>query len=107
MGNKHPSHLWQPGESGNPNGRPPKGTSLTELMKEHLSKEDGSVNKENKQIFIEKVYEMAMKGDMAAIKLIFNYHEGLPKQSIQIGNLPDDNSVLNALKDITPPKNEE
>ena len=76
------STSYKPGKSGNPNGRPKKDCSLTELMREHLYNIPEGEKKTNRQSFIEKTYTMAMKGDIAALKLIWQYIDGMPKQSI-------------------------
>lgn len=75
---------FKPGQSGNPNGRPPKGTSLTELMREYLTEIDPVTGKERRQGFIEKVSQLAHKGDATALKLVWNYLEGMPTQKTDI-----------------------
>lgn len=75
---------FKPGQSGNPNGRPKKGTSLTELMREYLQEIDPATGKERRQTFIEKVQALAQKGDATALKLVWNYLEGMPQQSVDV-----------------------
>ena len=81
-------HRWEKGmKSPNPNGRPKEEESLTWLMKEYLkAPSNGKDGKTNKQLFIEKAYEKAVKeGDTASIKLIWNYIDGLPKGDLGEG----------------------
>lgn len=79
------STTWKKGQSGNPNGPPKKGESLTELMKEYLNGNYG--NKEDKplrkKIFIERVYQLAMKGDPTCMRMMWSYMDGLPVQKIE------------------------
>lgn len=82
---------WKPGESGNPLGRPKKEFSLTDGMREFLSEKDPDKKLERKQILIEKTFSMAQRGDISAIKLLWNYLEGMP----QGAGINIDNRTLN------------
>ncbi len=79
-----PSTAWPAGVSGNPNGRPKKGFSLTDGMRSFLSCKDPREKKARKDLLVEQTYKQAMRGDIAAIKMIFNYLEGMPKQSMDM-----------------------
>lgn len=72
---------WPKGVSGNPNGRPKKEFSLTQGMRDFLSEHDPDKKRERKDLLVEQTYKQAMRGDIAAIKMIFNYLEGMPKGS--------------------------
>lgn len=64
---------------------PPPGepqASLTAAMKEHLCHVPVDQRMTRKQQLIEKVFDMAIRGDMGATKLIWNYMDGMPKQHI-------------------------
>lgn len=71
----------------NPNGRPKKGTTLTDLMKEYLESENPTTGRLRKEEFVEKVALLAYKGDPTSLKLIWNYLDGMPKQTIEQTNL--------------------
>ncbi len=65
--------MWKPGESGNPNGRPPKDEALTDILRSKIDKES----------LAEKLIELAMEnGDLAAIKYVYDRVDGRPKETI-------------------------
>lgn len=76
---------FKEGNCANPNGRPKKGNCLTELAKAYLDKKKGK--KTNKDLFIENVYKLAMEGDVACIRLIWNYIDGMPVQNVAIDDM--------------------
>lgn len=63
---------FQPGQSGNPSGRPH--SHLNKLLSQYLRRKDGDKSRERK--LIEKIYTLAMSGDMRAIALIWERMEG-------------------------------
>lgn len=75
--NRNPS-WFKPGQSGNPNGRPKKGYSITEAVQDLLTK-----NPERKSKIVEKVIALAEQGDPTFVKLAWNYMDGMPKQEIE------------------------
>ena len=74
---KTPKTAWKKGESGNLNGRPPKGYSITETIKAMMAERP-----EIKRALGQKILEMALKGDITAIKTLWNYMDGMPAQNI-------------------------
>lgn len=74
MTNPHPKNQWKKGQSGNLKGRPKKGETLTDLLREKLPKE----------AFIEKEINLAMQGDPAARKQIWERLDGKVKEQVQI-----------------------
>lgn len=84
---------FQPGQSGNPNGRPKKEAALSNLMREMLEEleevrdKDGNPTgkmAKRKLIFLKACFEHAAKGDAAFAKMIMSYIDGLPKQAIDL-----------------------
>jgi len=75
---------WKPGQSGNPKGRPPRGYSITEMMKEML----GS-NPEIKRALGKVIIRKALEGDMAAINRVWAYMDGLPTQPINTSGVTE------------------
>jgi hypothetical protein len=67
-----------PGGTANPNGRPKKGCSISETVREAFGE-----TPERKKELVEKIIAMALQGDIAAIRLIWNYMDGMPKQSLE------------------------
>lgn len=82
--NRTPNGQFIAGSSGNPKGRPCKEQSLAFLMAELLNYTQDGESKSNKEKFIEKVYEMAINGDHTAIKLVWNYIDGMPLNRSEI-----------------------
>ena len=81
-------------------GRPRKGQTIADAWRELLSEETTAFRGSGKdrvevrmirlRAFVEKVFSMAMNGDMSAAKLIANYVDGLPPFTGRVGGLPDE-----------------
>ena len=69
---------FKPGQSGNKNGRPPKEHSITATIRAMMDEQP-----EVKKALGAKIMQMALQGDLVAIKTIWNYLDGMPKQSIE------------------------
>jgi len=68
---------WTKGVSGNPNGRPPKEQSLTEILR----------NKVDPEEVADKLIQMAIENeDMAALKYIYDRVDGRPKESVDMNH---------------------
>ena len=77
---------WRPGESGNPKGRPPRHECITSLLKEAMDKKCPSDKQKRTwaEVLTEKLLKMARSGDIAALRMIYEYVDGKPKQEIVI-----------------------
>lgn len=73
------STSYKKGQSGNLNGRPPKGYSITEMFRAMLSSKP-----EVKEALQNAILKKALQGDSPAQKLIWNYMDGMPKQGIEM-----------------------
>ena len=74
---------FQKGQSGNPGGRP-KGMSLVAQLKEELLKPaSGSTTTTNKEMVAHKLVQMAIAGDVPAIRLCFEYIDGKATQPVE------------------------
>ena len=83
------------GQSGNPKGRP-KGsfTNLTRLLKEKLQDVPDGKKESYAELLIKSILHKALiEKDHQSQKLIINYVDGLPRQSI------DNNVTVNNLAD--------
>ena len=78
MGNV-PATAYKPGQSGNPNGRPPKGHSITEWFKNMLNSDPAIKDALGKSII-----KKALEGDSTAQKLVWNYMDGMPLQKTDL-----------------------
>ncbi len=61
-------------------GRPKKGYSITEMMKEMLK-----AHPEKREKLGEVIYQKALEGDMTAMTKLWNYMDGMPMQPIKHG----------------------
>ena len=68
---------FKKGQSGNPKGRPPKGYSITEMMKEMLNAQP-----EIKKAIGQRIAKKALEGDITAIKTLWQYMDGMPQQYV-------------------------
>lgn len=78
---------FQPGQSGNPGGRP-KTRHLTEILGAELDKPASKNGQTRAQRMMERLVTIAITGKrneaISAMKLILAYREGLPVQPIDI-----------------------
>ena len=79
-------HLYKKGQSGNPDGRPKgSGISITTEIKKKLAKVPQGEKSTYLQLLIDKIMDQALKaGDKAMIRNIWNYIDGMPKQSSEV-----------------------
>ena len=87
---------FKKGEIHNPKGRPPKGHSITETIKAMMDEKP-----EIKRALGAKILEMAMKGDITAMKTLWNYMDGMPVQASEISGKGGSGIVLNLVNDGT------
>jgi hypothetical protein len=67
---------WKEGQSGNPNGRPKKGYSITAWFQEMLNS-----NPEVKDAIGKSIMKKALEGDTTAQKMVWSYMDGMPQQN--------------------------
>lgn len=71
-----------PNNIANPNGRPKKGLTLTDIAKQILEETLPS-GVTRKQALMSKVAQLAYEGNETMIKLLWNYVDGLPTQRLE------------------------
>lgn len=89
---RHSNGRWKKGSSGNPKGAPKRGESIIEIIKEigRTQVEVRLDGKKKKMPYIEalvlKAFSMAVsRGDVAAMKFLAGYRDGLPIQKLEHG----------------------
>jgi hypothetical protein len=101
----HPNSLanlkmWQPGESGNPAGKPP-GTTLTKRLRDIVEKNEGEVA----DALVKAAVKAALKGDFRFWQEIINRVDGKLPDAIQHTGSDGGPVQINLIRG-TPPKRE-
>lgn len=78
---------FAPGNTLGAAGRPPKGQSLTDILREAL--EDTSAKRDHRAMIAAKLIELAEDGEMDAIKYVYNRVDGMPHESKTIDGTVD------------------
>jgi hypothetical protein len=78
---------FEPGQSGNPGGRP-KRKPITEMLTLELEKLAARSSQAKGQKIVERLVSIALNGkrtdSIAAIRLIMSYTDGLPVQAVEV-----------------------
>ena len=110
MANPNPKNQFKPGKSANPGGRPKRDESVSYLVKKFLKSRiiDPKTGKKvsKKQVFVERVFALAMSGDVQAIKLIWNYVDGMPTQQLKVEQTNSSDEALHTLRQILAKEND-
>ena len=75
------------GQSGNPNGRPKDSFSLITILKRQLQEIPPEYKDKERKIYADllikkQLHKAIIEGDVAMIRLIWNYIEGMPPQPL-------------------------
>lgn len=81
-GNPQNLKPFKKGESGNPNGRPPKLPAIDELLDEVLGKEEDG--KPQAKAILEKLLSKAKGGDIRAIEILLDRAYGRSRQAVDL-----------------------
>jgi hypothetical protein len=88
---------FRKGQSGNPGGRPKKGLSLTDILRELGEVADVAMNGEKierKQALSEAIWKKAItEGDFQCAKFIFERLDGMPKIKQELTGLDGERLV--------------
>ena len=74
---------FKPGESGNPAGRPKREWTWSGLLEDAMEEQD-ETGESYKKIIVRKVRTLGTKGDMVAIKELFQRMDGMPQQDVKV-----------------------
>lgn len=94
----NPSTQFKCGASGNPAGRP-KGRTLSSWLQELLAESESEGGATRGERLARKLIEIALEGDVKALKLLVDRHDGRVPQHVlleqitkayDVGNSPDD-----------------
>jgi hypothetical protein len=87
---------FMPGESGNPNGRPPgSGISITTEIKKKLEECPEGQKATYLQLLINRILKQAIQeGDQQMIAKIWNYVDGMPRESVEVNGSFDLKTVI-------------
>jgi hypothetical protein len=81
-------HEFKPGVSGNPAGRPPIRGLLVHLKKKLVEFAEGGKGEFTlEELIVCQLVQMAAKGDLAAIREIFDRMEGKPRQALDFNDV--------------------
>ena len=84
---------FKPGQSGNLKGGPKKEWTMSGLIKESLEEKD-ETGVPYKKIIVQKLRQIAVRGDLVAIKELNNRIDGLPVATQQIVGKDGENLVI-------------
>jgi len=74
---------WIPGQSGNPDGRPPKPKNIPDILIK-IGEEDGTVDGKTKlDVIMNKVFQFALEGRPWAVQFIADRTEGKATERIE------------------------
>lgn len=76
---------YKPGESGNLNGRPRKGKTITDAIKKVLARKHKKTNKTKGEVLAEVLVKMALEENLPAIREIADRVEGKAAQPLEHG----------------------
>lgn len=83
MANPNPPNKFTKGKSGNPNGRPKKGTSMREIFESYGNLKDPQFKKTRNELVVDALFKLAyVDEDIQAIKYILDRNLGKPKETV-------------------------
>jgi len=86
---------WKKGQSGNPNGRPPKVKSIPDILR-RIGDEEGTLDGKTKlDVIMYKVFQYALEGKHWAVQFIADRTEGKPKESREVTHKSEPIQIMN------------
>jgi len=78
-------HLWRPGTSGNPAGRPPGRLSIVGALRKKLGSMPEGEKRTYLELFVDKLIDKALvEGDTAILRDIVDRVDGRPLQTVDV-----------------------
>lgn len=75
---------FKKGQSGNPNGRPPKSRALSEELRRLLQRRAPGTKRTNLEVIVDQLVTLARDGDKDALRYVFDRLEGRPAQALEL-----------------------
>lgn len=102
---QRPEHLWKPGQSGNPKGRPKGSRHFSTLIREAITKVAEDTGTSDDKEIVRALVEKAKAGDLKAVDMVLDRVDGKAEQTINLdgemtineGLSPEDKEALLAL----------
>ncbi len=91
-----PDHLWKPGQSGNPAGKPKGARHFSTLIKEAITKVANDTGTSDDILIVQALVAKAKDGDLKAVDMVLDRIDGKAEQTI---NLDADVTVNDGLTD--------
>jgi hypothetical protein len=82
--NRDKDGKFLPGASGNPNGRPKSGLSITSQVKQKLEEISGEQKESYLELITQRIIDRALEGDYRFVKLIWEHLDGTPRQALEL-----------------------
>ena len=103
FGNKEKGQ-WKKGQSGNPEGRPPIVNELKSFLQGRLSEPDPQKPwKSSLEAISEKLFQMAQKGNLKAMELLFSHAFGKPSENRSLSDDSPEGITVRLISGIDPP----
>jgi hypothetical protein len=84
MSNPHPVTSWKKGKSGNPSGVKKRPWTVKSLIEAVLEEKHDLTKQPMRMMLVRKLVDMAIKGDIIAIKEINNRLDGMPSAALDV-----------------------
>lgn len=79
-----PAHLWKPGQSGNPAGKPKGARHFSTLIKEAIQKVAEGEDEPADRLIVKQLVDKAKNGDLQAIDRVLDRVDGKAEQTINL-----------------------
>jgi len=95
--------IGQKGYTGNPNGRPKKEKSLTDILRKQAELKDQKIDDDKyikrKEALCLKIWDLALDGDVNSMKYIFDRIDGKPVETIK-QHITEENPIHDMIRGL-------